>query len=652
MATQQQATVYITNNTGGDAQIYLFHNNSTNGTQQGSWAATSGQTVGPLTALFESGWNAGDALDWWSVLVHVKDGPTPGFYVCSGSTISYWQECQFQDSDASQTMTFAVSTTEFNVNLYSGPCAGGAMTRLAPGAPITHVFVVMLENRSFDSMFAMSGIKGITAATTKDFNTYKNKTYFVQPSAPLSLPTDPGHEFLDVVEQLGGEGAQNKWKPGGPYPPIHNSGFVANYATTKDELTGLPPEKDWGDVMACFATPTQLPVLYKLATEFAICDQWHSSLPGLTWPNRFFLHGASSSGMDANPSSDQIEEWEVDGFVYPNGSIYDALSNANIPYRFYNDTTGGHVLGQSLYSDHPEKGSAVGAVPQVTSLNGVQMADIYSLSQFKSDLQGPYPYPYTFIEPHYGNVRDNTYEGGSSQHPMDDVYGGEHLLSAVYYAIRNSPYWNTSLLIITYDEHGGLFDKVAPVKATPPGDNPPPGYNVNGFTFNLYGVRVPGIVVSPLIPRGTVDNTVYDHSSVLRTLEDLWGIKPLTDRDGAAKNVLKSLSLTTPRTDCPTSINSPAPSLVNKPPIGAEERARLDALPLPKSGNLVNALYTLKKAEVELSSRTPAEMAAIHARFATIKTRGDAEDYAKFVLEKVRVVRERRRLAQQLVPKV
>jgi phospholipase C len=645
MATQRHATVEITNNSGGNAQILLFHNNRTNGTQRGSWAAGPGQTVGPLTAYFESGWDAGDAPDWWSVLVHVKDGPTPGLYISTGSsTFPYWKECQFQDSDESQTMTFAVSATEFDINLYSGTCKGG-MTKLAPRAPITHVFVVMLENRSFDSMFAMSGIKGITAATTKDFNSYNDKTYNVQSSAPLSLPTDPGHEFLDVVEQLGGEGAQKKWQHGGPYPPINNSGFVANYATTTDELTGLPPEADFGDVMACFATPNQLPVLYQLAIQFALCDQWHSSLPGLTWPNRFFLHGASSSGMDANPSTGQIEKWELSGFTYPNGSIYDALNNASIPYRFYNDTTGGQVLGQSLYSDDPAKGSAVGAVPQVTSLHGVQLAEIYSLEQFASDLQGPYPYPYTFIEPHYGNVRDNTYEGGSSQHPMDDVYGGEHLLAAVYAAIRNSPYWDTSLLLITYDEHGGLYDKVAPVAATPPGDNPPSGYNVNGFKFDLYGVRVPAIVVSPLIPAGTVDHTLYDHSSVLKTLEDLFELNPLTNRDAAANSVLNLLSLKTPRTDCPTSLNGAAPLLMAaRPRITAEERALLDAQPVPESGNLVNALHTLRKAHIELSGRTPPEIAAIHARFEMIQTRGDAEAYALSVLAKARLVQEQRKL--------
>jgi len=83
-----------------------------------------------------------------------------------------------------------------------------------------------------------------------------------------------------------------------------------------------------------------------------------------------------------------------------------------------------------------------------------------------------------------------------------------------------------------------------------------------------------------------------------------------------------------------------------EPPMTAEERALLDALPIPESGNLVNALYTLKKAEVELSGKTPPEIAAIQARFATIQTRGDAEAYAREILLKVRIAHEQLRLAE------
>ncbi len=647
MATQHSAQVFITNDTGGTASIILFHNNSTNGTQRGSWTATPGQTVGPLTVYFETGIDVWDVLDYWSVLMHVQDGPAPGFYVSSGSAVDpYWKECQLQSGDAGKTIKIMLGTSVVNFLLSSGECSDG-MTKVAPYAPITNVFVVMLENHSFDNMFAMSGIKGITAATVNDSNSYSGETYYVQSSAPLSMPTDPGHEFPDVVEQLAGLGAT--YPPGGPYPPINNSGFAANYATSTSEGTGLPPAQDIVDVMACFATPTQLQTMYHLANEFTVCEHWYSSLPGPTWPNRFFAHGASSSGLDASPSNTQIGEWELpeNGFRYPHGSIYQALDNAGIPYRFYNDTTG-FPSQLSLYSDDPQNGSPIGAVPQVSALSGVTILDINSLSDFASDLQGPYPYPYTFIEPHYGDVVSGSYAGGSSQHPMDDVYGGENLLAHVYAAIRNSPYWNTSLLIITYDEHGGLYDSVAPVAATAPGDNPTYGYNKYGFNFEQYGVRVPAVVVSPLILAGTVSQYVYDHSSIPKTLEDLFGLDPLTQRDAAANSIASLISLSEPRTDCPTSLNSPAPLLkAAKPRMKAEERASSDAQPVPESGNLVGALWNLRKAEIELSAQTPPEITAIKARFETVQTRGHARAYAASVMEKVGIAKEQRKLARQ-----
>ncbi len=647
MATQYAAKIAIKNNTGGNASIVLFHSNYHSGTQRGQWQATPGQTVGPLTALY-SEWPVDD---YWAVLIHVQDGPTPGFYV-SGNVSDCWVEYQMQSGDSGKSTTFLVSTTQFDIVFSSGTRTGG-VTKLAPASPITHVFVVMLENHSFDNIFAMSGIKGITAATTSNSNTYNPPppnpptTYYVQSSAPLSMPTDPGHEFPDVVEQLAGQG--QSYKSGQPYPPINNSGFAANYATSDSENTGLPTPQEVGDIMACLATPIQLKTIYNLATTYTLCDQWYCSLPGPTWPNRFFVHGASSSGLDTSPSKTEMGEWEVPGggFEYPNGSIYQALSNANIPYRFYHDSTG-FPYYQSIYSDDPQNGSTVGAVPQVSSLKGTAISDFELLSDFASDLQGPYPYPYTFIEPHYGDV-SGKYIGGSSQHPMDDVYGGEALLAAVYAAIRKSPYWNTSLLIVTYDEHGGFYDCVKPGKAPAPGDNPNYGYNKYGFDFTLYGVRVPAVIVSPLIPAG-VNHTLFDHSSIPKTLEDLFGLKALTNRDAAAKSV-KDLLLTAPRTDCPMSLDEPTPLLkAARPPMTAQERAVLDAQPLPERGNLIGALWNLRKAEIEFSAGTPAELAAINARFAAIKTRGDARAYADHVMGKVGIAQQQRRLARLRKP--
>ncbi|HKJ57362.1 MAG TPA: alkaline phosphatase family protein, partial [Nitriliruptoraceae bacterium] len=179
------------------------------------------------------------------------------------------------------------------------------------GADITNVFVLMLENHSFDNVFAMSGIEGIRVATPSDTNTWtppeggSERTAHVAGNAPWTMTTDPGHEFEDVVEQL--TGVQACCPPGtdpdakvrcsddadcyrgGTYPPIDLSGFATNYAYSRSEDTGRPATAHVPDIMACFDTRRDLPVIHQLATEFAICDAWFSSLPGPTWPNRFFV---------------------------------------------------------------------------------------------------------------------------------------------------------------------------------------------------------------------------------------------------------------------------------------------------------------------------------------------------------------------------
>ena len=653
MSSQQSASISITNNTDGNADIVLFHSNSSNGTQHGAWLSVGpGQTTPSMQVLFRTGFGSEGIMDYWAVMLFVKDGSDAGFYANSGSlTSAHWKECQLQHGDAGRSITLSVDTSTFDVALHSGGCKDG-MTRLSPAAsaPISHVFVVMLENHSFDNMFAMSGLPGITAATTSDSNSYTDgngvtTSFNVQSGAPLSLTTDPGHEFADVVEQLCGENIV--FPPGGPYPAIDNSGFAASYATSTSEDPHIaPPLGDVQNIMDCFNTPLQLQVLYALAQQFSICDHWHSSLPGPTWPNRFFLHGASSSGFDDSPSSTQMAGWELPGggFHYPNGSIYQRLDSASIPYRFYNDSTSSF---HSAYSDDPGAGSVVGAVPQVTALSGVSITDINSLGHFAADLQGPYPFPYTFIEPHYGDITGGTYAGGSSQHPMDDVYGGEHLLAAVFSAIQASPYWNSSMLVVLYDEHGGFYDSVPPPGADAPGDNPSYGYNSHGFDFMTLGVRVPAVVVSPLVAAGSVDSTVFDHASIPRLLEDLWGLNPLTDRDANAASPLSGLSLAAPRTDRVV-LPAPQPPLhAASVPLTQAQRSVMLARPLPESGNLAGALANLRKADVELSGGTPPELAAIAARHATVRTRGDAEAYAAEVLAKARMVQRQRELARR-----
>jgi phospholipase C len=490
-------------------------------------------------------------------------------------------------------------------------------------AQITHVFVLMLENRSFDNLLGFSGITGTDAATgqpTKlnglsgtESNSYLGQTYTVSQPANQTLAVDPGHEFPDVLEQLAGREAV--YTPGGAYPPIDKSGFVSDYAFSGSPEEGNAPN-DFGAVMRCYS-PTQLPVLNALAREFAVCDSWHSSLPGPTWPNRFFAHAATSGGLDTSPTTEQMGQWELTtGLSFQHGTIFDAL-DASAPlggfsYRIF--------AGQNGF----EATSPVSSMPIVTALNGVSKFGVDGIDAFCSRVQYPvYPWAYTFLEPDYGDVMSGTFQGGNSQHPMDGVTPGEALIKQVYEAIRSSPYWNTSLLIITWDEHGGLYDHVTPPAAVAPGDSQPrQGLNTYGFTFQQYGVRVPAVVVSPLIPKNLVDHRLYDHSSIPATLEKLFGLSPLTARDRQANDVTRLLTLSQPRTDTPLTLPNPA-QFTNVTGV-----ANTPKPPAPNSPMLPTQQgFVLLAAKHDLELAPPGSLPAVQARVAAIKTVAQAGQY-------------------------
>ena len=404
---------------------------------------------------------------------------------------------------------------------------------------IEHVFVLMLENRSFDHMLGLSNIQGIDAisgqpttieglSTNNNWNADPHGNAIVASApAPWAMLHDPGHEFEDVREQLCGKG--------GDYPHINNSGFVTRYSHVDPEHPG--------EIMKCYS-PEQLPVLTTLAQEFAVCDHWFSSMPGPTWPNRFFVHAASSGGLDHSPSRlDAADAVLFNGYQFENGTIYDRLDDEDLNWTIY-------------------KGDAF---PQALAINGMNVRALEGyfkdFEDFSSDVNHPgYATSYAFIEPNYGHAAAN-FTCGNSQHPLDDVTRGDRLVKTVYETIRNSPHWASSVLIITYDEHGGFYDHVHPPQTVAPGDAiTDPGNTLNAFRFTQLGVRVPAVVVSPLIPNGVIDHTCYDHASVLATLEAFWGLQPLTQRDKHANTLQHLFSLSAPRTDAPTTLHEPAHS--------------------------------------------------------------------------------------------
>jgi phospholipase C len=480
---------------------------------------------------------------------------------------------------------------------------------------IERVFVLMLENRSLDHMLGFSGIIGrdaqtgdptsLRGLTGKESNVYNEHTYLVSHPADWTMPLDPGHEFTDVLVQLCGRGAV--YQPGGPYPPVNVSGYVANYAATGG--AGNPAE-----IMKCYS-PAQLPVLNALAQEFAVCDDWRASMPGATWPNRFFMMAASSGGLDHSPYPEQIGEWEtIGGFAFEHGSLFQALTSSQRRWRIY----------------HGDRGPLSGSIPVSGGLKGVQLWDPQPYSRFAADVSTfNYPFEFTLIEPNYGDIVSNTYRGGTSQHPLDDVRAGELLIKTTYEAIRNSPLWNTSLLIVTWDEHGGFYDHVGAVPggAPSPGDRIVTPGKVNDYGFTQYGPRVPAVIVSPLIPRNLIDHRTYDHASIPATVERIFRFPPRTQRDAKALDVTPLVSLLQPR-PTPARLPNPAPAPPTERAAVAPAAAAGDDEPFGE-GNVAGFLHVAMRYDLAMSP--PSQREEIIGRVTALRTRGEARAYLEDV---------------------
>lgn len=485
---------------------------------------------------------------------------------------------------------------------------------------IRHIFVLMLENRAFDHMLGFCGISGRDAQTggpTKvnglagsESNVLNGSNYTVSQGADFVMPADPGHEFTNVLEQLCGAGAT--YPPGAPYPAIDNSGFVSSYAAGGGSAAP-------GEILRCFA-PEQLPVLNALAEEFAVCDNWHASMPGPTWPNRMFVHAASSGGLDHSPTTQEIVEWEtIGGLKFKGGTVFDALNAKGVSHRIY--------AGDDF--------------PMVAALKGISLFDIHHSGELAGDLgHGSFPYGYVFIEPGYDVL--NEYRNSTSQHPLTDIRLGEGLIKQTYEALRNSPLWETSVLIITWDEHGGFYDHGTPPAAVPPGDSSPGGkHNQYGFTFEQYGPRVPALVISPLIPKNTIDHRLYDHASIPAMIKAVFGAGPLSDRDRGANSPHQLCSLTEARQDTPRSLPSPvaepASAVMSMPAADLNTVAASRPEETVNQGNLPAIVNSALRQDLELSP--VAQRGEILKRVESIRTREQARQYLAEVQTKVRAGR-------------
>lgn len=328
--------------------------------------------------------------------------------------------------------------------------------------PIKNVVVLVMENRSFDHMLGwmkkainplIDGVNGdecnpvSTESPRKDTICFSDDAEFVDP--------DPGHSFEDVLKQVFGSG--------GSIPSMN--GFVEQALSMSQNLSET--------VMKGFK-PQSVPVYASLVKEFAVFDRWFSSIPGPTQPNRLFVYSATSHG-----STSHVKRQLAKG--YPQKTIFDSMHENGLDFGIYFQN-----IPTTLFYRNLRK------------LKYISKFHQFDLKFKKDARNGKLPH-LTVIEPRYFDL---TGLPANDDHPSHDVANGQMLVKEVYESLRASPQWNQTLLVITYDEHGGFFDHVKTPFLNIPNPDGNTGPAPYFFKFDRLGVRVPTIMVSPWIKKG------------------------------------------------------------------------------------------------------------------------------------------------------
>jgi len=363
---------------------------------------------------------------------------------------------------------------------------------------LKHIVVLMMENRSFDHMLG-----GLTQKNAKINGLQGNESnpdgngdpVQVSPTADYrgQLNHDPDHHFPGVDVQIYGGAA---FAPG---RTTTMDGFVKSYGTQS------PNVDDSHAIMKYFA-PQNIPVLTTLATEYAVFNGWFSSIPGPTICNRAFAHYGTSFG-------------NVDMNLF----LVSAADKAKIPTIYQRLAAGGHSA-KLYYYDQPSSTMEIVNLITDQSFFGV-------FSDFVADCKSGNLPDYSFVEPNYSDhpAPDGTRLLATDQHPDHHVLGGDNFIGKVYDCIRINPkLWQSTVLLIVYDEHGGLYDHVAPPDCQKDGFKAPESATgVPGLTFEFdrLGIRVPAVLVSPYIARGTVvpgkgeaNGRIFEHASIPATV--------------------------------------------------------------------------------------------------------------------------------------
>lgn len=371
--------------------------------------------------------------------------------------------------------------------------------------PIKHVILLLLENRSFDEMLGCfheryPELEGIDPSNLRSNPDNAGVAFTQKETREVQMDLDPGHRFEDVNVQL-----EN-----------NNGGFVKSFI--ERHANSSPEQRQ--QIMS-FYPLMFLDALHRMARDFTICDHWFCSVPGPTWPNRFFAYSGTSSGTVRMPKG--ITDPDLEGFFAQNQTtLFDRLNEAQRSWKVYF-----YDFPSSLILNHQRR-------PE-------NLARYFGIDQFFKEVANEAEFPeFCLIEPKFAGRDQN------DDHPPHNVMKGEKLIADVYNAIRSrAPLWNSSLLVILFDEHGGFYDHVPPPATIPPDTKRDDKLR---FDFDRLGIRVPAVLVSPWVDK-RVENTVFDHTSLLKYLVEKWNLGPLGNRTAAANSIGVAIQRDTPRED-------------------------------------------------------------------------------------------------------
>jgi phospholipase C len=400
--------------------------------------------------------------------------------------------------------------------------------------PFDHIVVVMMENHSFDNLLGALGHSGQPKAHGLKIDSRgiaKNWNPNAAGERVHSFPIPTTAQAPSVTQTWN---ATHTQIAGGAM-----DGFVRS--VENDEPMGY-----W--------TEEVLPFAYSFARTFTIANRWFCSAPCQTYPNRRFLMAGTAYG-DIATDTESLQDAPP-----PNGTIFDRLHAYGISWRNY-------------FSDLPQ----TAIIPSIIEKYPTNLA---SIAQFKLDCAtGALP-SVSFVDPEFGLLSDigepltklpvveglglKLEETGGDEESQQDMSYGESWAYEIVSSVLASPAWPRTLLIYTYDEHGGYYDHVPPPAAIAP-DSIAPALGPEELPggYDMYGPRVPAIVASPYSKPNAVTNVIHDHTSALATIEAKWNLPALTYRDANAKTVEDFLDLSK------ASFMEPPNSLVQPPsPVG------------------------------------------------------------------------------------